>query len=555
MMPRSSERPKLVLTNVNSPSVRPGRDRRLQPAVGADVRLPDHRRPEPRRADGADPRGQGRAQQRPGSAPEREINGVMLVGRGAGARGARVAPGRATAAHVRWRLEGTPRMAITGNAFLVRDGKIKAVDDREMHPRTAIGIDRDAKTLLFLVVDGRQKFSRGYTMVELAKKMIELGADEALNLDGGGSSTMMAKGRGGLLKVINSPVRRVPALGRQRHRDHATRSRADLAAGSRRSRCWSIGAKHSCFGSAILSGAHLRTGPSPSVMLTPSRYVAADRHRRGREPALGVARVRHRLLDRSGHVVAVLERLHVRVHLLAVVDVVRRRRHLPAGRGEHQHLHQLGLGASEDGSASRRRRRRSRPGPRPRSSRNMPRSSLIVVGRYRPGEGSLSGVRQASVMARFTRAELESFRGAEVPDLLGPGPAAALRRHQPRAVDRGHPDPLRAPGQPLLPRAAARRGDHRADLAVRRDTCALFRFGSSSDTGGAAPVMSPSRPARFRPRGGERAPRRRCRSAARCGSRTCEGTSSGETPPSRSEARCGSARASRRSRTAQAATA
>ena len=72
-------------------------------------------------------------------------------------------------------------------------------------------------------------------------------------------------------------------------------------------------------------------------------------------------------------------------------------------------------------------------------------------------------------MASFTRAELESFRDAEVPDLLGPGPPAALRRHQPGPVDRGHPDPLRAPGQPVLPRAAARRGDHRADLAVRRD--------------------------------------------------------------------------------------
>ncbi|HWM73207.1 MAG TPA: phosphodiester glycosidase family protein, partial [Nocardioides sp.] len=132
------------------------------------------------------------------------IRGVMLVGRGAGARAlARLKVGQP--AHVRWRLDGTPRMAITGNKFLVRDGVIKVVDDREMHPRTAIGIDRDAKRLLFLVADGRQKFSRGNTMVELAEKMIRLGADEALNLDGGGSSTMMAKGRGGLLKVINSP--------------------------------------------------------------------------------------------------------------------------------------------------------------------------------------------------------------------------------------------------------------------------------------------------------------------------------------------------------------
>jgi exopolysaccharide biosynthesis protein len=134
----------------------------------------------------------------------KKIEGVMLVGRGAGARALRSLK-RGTAAHVRWRLQGAPQMAITGNTFLVRDGVVKVVDDREMHPRTAIGIDRETKTLIFLVVDGRQSFSRGYTMVELANKMIELGAEEALNLDGGGSSTMMAKGRSGRLKVINKP--------------------------------------------------------------------------------------------------------------------------------------------------------------------------------------------------------------------------------------------------------------------------------------------------------------------------------------------------------------
>ena len=99
----------------------------------------------------------------------------------------------------------------------------------------------------------------------------------------------------------------------------------------------------------------------------------------------------------------------------------------------------------------------------------MPRRRLMVVGRYRPGEGSLPGVRQASGMAR-----LHACRARVVPRRRGArparaGPAAALRRHQPGAVDRGHADPLRAPGQPVLPRAAARRGDHRADLAVRRD--------------------------------------------------------------------------------------
>jgi len=55
------------------------------------------------------------------------------------------------------------------------------------------------------VVDGRQKFSRGYTMVEMANMMIDLGADDALNLDGGGSTTMVAKKSDGTTGVVNSP--------------------------------------------------------------------------------------------------------------------------------------------------------------------------------------------------------------------------------------------------------------------------------------------------------------------------------------------------------------
>ena len=203
MDPVIIDRPKVVLTNVNSPSVRPGGigAYNWQWGLSSGYRITDGQERDVRMVqirEGTVVRNSTRL-----SSGE-HIRGVMLVGRGAGARTlARLKVGEP--AHVRWRLDGTPKMAITGNKFLVRDRKIKVVDDREMHPRTAIGIDRDAKRLLFLVADGRQKFSRGNTMVELAEKMIELGADEALNLDGGGSSTMMAKGRGGLLKVINSP--------------------------------------------------------------------------------------------------------------------------------------------------------------------------------------------------------------------------------------------------------------------------------------------------------------------------------------------------------------
>ncbi len=132
------------------------------------------------------------------------LEGRMLIGRGPGAEALRRLKKGSRVSLVS-RLADSPRMAITGNQFLIDDGVVKVVDDRELHPRTAIGIDRDTHRLLLLVIDGRQDFSRGYTMVELAELMIELGADEALNLDGGGSSTMLARRPNGKVKITNSP--------------------------------------------------------------------------------------------------------------------------------------------------------------------------------------------------------------------------------------------------------------------------------------------------------------------------------------------------------------
>lgn len=60
------------------------------------------------------------------------------------------------------------------------------------HPRTAVGIDSDARTLWFVVVDGRQTpHSAGMTLPELAALFEAIGTDEALNLDGGGSSALV----------------------------------------------------------------------------------------------------------------------------------------------------------------------------------------------------------------------------------------------------------------------------------------------------------------------------------------------------------------------------
>ncbi|WP_267477169.1 phosphodiester glycosidase family protein [Nocardioides sp. Leaf374] len=136
--------------------------------------------------------------------PGARIDGRLLVGRGDGARSLR-ALRVGTPVRTTWSLEGAPRMVVTGNKFLVDDGVVQVVDDREMHPRTAVGIDADTGEVLVLVVDGRSQQSRGHTMVELADLMIDLGADEALNLDGGGSSTLVAEQGDGGLAVENEP--------------------------------------------------------------------------------------------------------------------------------------------------------------------------------------------------------------------------------------------------------------------------------------------------------------------------------------------------------------
>lgn len=108
--------------------------------------------------------------------------------------------------------------AIGGRLRLLKDGKINETLV-EMHnaekrhtpgkrtpmlnlshePRTALGYNAD--TLFLVVADGRQpKYSTGLTLHELASILIELGATEAINLDGGSSSTFVVEDT-----VINKP--------------------------------------------------------------------------------------------------------------------------------------------------------------------------------------------------------------------------------------------------------------------------------------------------------------------------------------------------------------
>ncbi len=72
---------------------------------------------------------------------------------------------------------------------------------RAPHPRTAVGISEDGKTLFFVVADGRREGVPGPTLAELGTFMREdLGVCSALNLDGGGSTEMVVEG-----EIVNQP--------------------------------------------------------------------------------------------------------------------------------------------------------------------------------------------------------------------------------------------------------------------------------------------------------------------------------------------------------------
>jgi hypothetical protein len=71
-------------------------------------------------------------------------------------------------------------------------GATARVDPQKPLARTAIGVDRDGHRLIIIVVDGRQSdWSIGITLPELARRMIDAGANDAINLDGGGSSSFV----------------------------------------------------------------------------------------------------------------------------------------------------------------------------------------------------------------------------------------------------------------------------------------------------------------------------------------------------------------------------
>jgi exopolysaccharide biosynthesis protein len=98
--------------------------------------------------------------------------------------------------------------------YLVKDGEENVISSQVLgvNPRTAIGFNKDGTEIIMVTIDGRHRDYVGAKQTELAQIMIDLGAYNAVNMDGGGSTTMGID----FLKNANVTVVNIPSDGRER---------------------------------------------------------------------------------------------------------------------------------------------------------------------------------------------------------------------------------------------------------------------------------------------------------------------------------------------------
>ncbi|NEA33165.1 metallophosphoesterase [Streptomyces sp. SID13031] len=144
----------------------------------------------------------------PGTTPL-TANELALIGRDTGAAAlAAFEPGDKVDVQYGPRADAIDAaVAISGNVQLAHDGKVPdGVPDADLAPRTAVGFTENGRRMVLLTVDGRATGSRGLSLKEMGQLMVGLGADDVLNLDGGGSSTMLARSPGQVApEVVNDP--------------------------------------------------------------------------------------------------------------------------------------------------------------------------------------------------------------------------------------------------------------------------------------------------------------------------------------------------------------
>ncbi len=104
-------------------------------------------------------------------------------------------------------LEGI-EVAVSGFGLCLRDGQPLPSGD-DLHPRTGLGLSKQGDYLFLVTIDGRQPASHGATTAELGAILAQVGAFIAINMDGGGSTTLAwwnPKGRGDACELLNQPV-------------------------------------------------------------------------------------------------------------------------------------------------------------------------------------------------------------------------------------------------------------------------------------------------------------------------------------------------------------
>ena len=100
-------------------------------------------------------------------------------------------------------MGGAGRILRRGQAVIGEDTLAEGLKPAFMttrHPRTFVGIDRDTTVMFLCTVDGRQRSSVGMNFREMSEFLLKIGAWDAINLDGGGSTTMVINGG-----VVNTP--------------------------------------------------------------------------------------------------------------------------------------------------------------------------------------------------------------------------------------------------------------------------------------------------------------------------------------------------------------
>ncbi len=101
---------------------------------------------------------------------------------------------------------------LASGPLLVQNGKVDMTINpnssraKTRHPRTAVAVNKDRTKVFLVTVDGRKTNSRGMTLSEFSNYLVSIGAHDALNLDGGGSTTMAVQKPGQSFPgVMNSP--------------------------------------------------------------------------------------------------------------------------------------------------------------------------------------------------------------------------------------------------------------------------------------------------------------------------------------------------------------